>query len=45
MTEKRQIAFVLYPGLTALDVLGPYEVLRLLPNSEVERGRPDCDRP
>jgi transcriptional regulator GlxA family with amidase domain len=30
-----QIAIVLYPGLTALDVVGPYEVLRLLPDAEV----------
>ena len=33
MAEKRQIAIVLYPGMTALDALGPYEVLKLLPNS------------
>ncbi|GAA0950664.1 DJ-1/PfpI family protein [Virgisporangium aurantiacum] len=30
-----QIAIVLYPGFTALDVVGPYEVLRLLPDAEV----------
>ena len=30
MPEKRQIAIVLYPGFTALDALGPYEVLKLL---------------
>jgi hypothetical protein len=30
-----QIAIVLYPGLTALDAVGPYEVLRLLPEAEV----------
>jgi putative intracellular protease/amidase len=30
-----QIAIVLYPGLTALDAIGPYEVLRLLPEAEV----------
>jgi transcriptional regulator GlxA family with amidase domain len=30
-----QVAIVLYPGLTALDVVGPYEVLRLLPDAEV----------
>lgn len=35
MTEKRQIAIVLYPGMTALDALGPYEVLKLLPDSEI----------
>jgi transcriptional regulator GlxA family with amidase domain len=30
-----QIAIVLYQGLTALDAIGPYEVLRLLPGAEV----------
>lgn len=30
-----QIAVVLYPGFTALDVLGPYEVLGRLPGTEV----------
>jgi putative intracellular protease/amidase len=30
-----QIAIVLYPGLTALDAIGPYEALRLLPDAEV----------
>jgi len=30
-----QIAIVLYPGLTALDAIGPYEILRLLPDAEV----------
>jgi transcriptional regulator GlxA family with amidase domain len=30
-----QIAIVLYPGMTALDAIGPYEVLRLLPDAEV----------
>jgi transcriptional regulator GlxA family with amidase domain len=30
-----QIAIVLYPGMTALDAVGPYEVLRLLPDAEV----------
>ncbi|WP_037076977.1 DJ-1/PfpI family protein [Pseudonocardia spinosispora] len=30
-----QIAFVLAPGVTALDVVGPYELLRLLPDAEV----------
>src|SRR5918992_5765053 len=30
-----QVAIVLYPGLTALDAVGPYEVLRLLPEAEV----------
>lgn len=30
-----QIAFVLAPGFTALDVVGPYELLRLVPDSEV----------
>ncbi len=30
-----QIAFVAYPGFTALDMIGPYEVLRNLPGTEV----------
>lgn len=30
-----QIAFVAYPGCTALDMIGPYEVLRFLPRAEV----------
>lgn len=30
-----QVAIVLYPGFTALDVIGPYEVLGRLPNTEV----------
>jgi transcriptional regulator GlxA family with amidase domain len=30
-----QIAIVAYPGFTALDMIGPYEVLRSLPDAEV----------
>ncbi|ETA08472.1 glutamine amidotransferase [Gordonia alkanivorans CGMCC 6845] len=30
-----QIAIVLYPRFTALDLIGPYEVLRMLPDAEV----------
>ena len=30
-----QIALVVYPGFTALDVVGPYEVFRMLPDAEV----------
>ncbi|OBG91276.1 glutamine amidotransferase [Mycobacterium sp. E3298] len=30
-----QIAIVTYPGFTALDMIGPYEVLRNLPDAEV----------
>ena len=30
-----QIAFAAYPGFTALDMIGPYEVLRQLPDTEV----------
>lgn len=30
-----QFAFVAYPGFTALDMIGPYEVLRQLPRAEV----------
>ncbi len=35
MSGKSQIAIVLYPGFTALDALGPYEVLKFLPDVEV----------
>jgi transcriptional regulator GlxA family with amidase domain len=35
MTAMTQIAFVAYPGFTALDMIGPYEVLRNLPGAEV----------
>jgi transcriptional regulator GlxA family with amidase domain len=30
-----QIAIALYPGFTALDFIGPYEVLRWLPDTEI----------
>src|SRR2546421_851583 len=30
-----QIAIVPYPGFTALDAVGPYEVLHLMPDAEV----------
>ena len=30
-----QIAIVLYPGMTALDAVGPYEVLHRMPDAEV----------
>ena len=30
-----QIAIVLYPGMTALDAIGPYEVLRSMPDAQV----------
>ncbi|MGH3861784.1 DJ-1/PfpI family protein [Actinokineospora sp.] len=30
-----QVAIVLYPGVTALDAVGPYEVLRLMPDTEL----------
>ncbi len=30
-----QIAILLYPGMTALDAIGPYEVLRFMPDCEV----------
>ncbi|OBK21410.1 glutamine amidotransferase [Mycobacterium asiaticum] len=30
-----QIAFVAYPGFTALDMIGPYEVLRQMPDADV----------
>jgi transcriptional regulator GlxA family with amidase domain len=33
--EMPDIAIVVYPGFTALDFIGPYEVLRNLPGTEV----------
>ncbi|WP_268968057.1 DJ-1/PfpI family protein [Mycobacteroides chelonae] len=33
--KRKQIAIVVYPGMTALDVVGPFELLRTLPDSEV----------
>lgn len=30
-----QIAIVLYPGVTALDAVGPYEALHMIPGSEI----------
>lgn len=30
-----QIAIVVYPGMTALDAVGPYEVFRFLPDAEI----------
>src|ERR1700732_4207642 len=33
--SQTQIAIVAYPGFTALDMIGPYEVLRNLPDAEV----------
>lgn len=30
-----QIAIVLYPGMTTLDAIGPYEVLRFVPDAEL----------
>jgi putative intracellular protease/amidase len=38
MDEKEkpfQIAILLYPGVTALDAVGPWEVLSRMPNTEV----------
>jgi transcriptional regulator GlxA family with amidase domain len=34
MSGPHQLAIVLYPGFTALDAIGPYEVLKLLPGVE-----------
>lgn len=34
-TETKQIAIVLYPGLTVLDAIGPYEILKTLPGAEL----------
>ncbi len=30
-----QIAIILYPGMTALDAVGPYEVFRFIPDAEI----------
>lgn len=30
-----QVAIVVYPGMTALDAVGPYEVLRFVPGAEI----------
>jgi len=38
MSEKAgrfQIAILLYPGVTALDAVGPWEVLSRMPNTDV----------
>lgn len=35
MSATKQVAIVLYPGFTALDALGPYEVLKMLPDVEI----------
>lgn len=35
MSHKRIIAFVLYPGVTLLDAIGPYTALRAVPDVEV----------
>jgi putative intracellular protease/amidase len=32
--EPVQIAFVLYPGFTALDIIGPFQVLASVPGHE-----------
>jgi hypothetical protein len=40
VTSVMQIAIVLYPGLTALDAVGPYEILRPLPDAEVRFAPP-----
>jgi transcriptional regulator GlxA family with amidase domain len=34
MSQKLQLAIALYPGFTAMDAIGPYEVLKLLPDTE-----------
>jgi transcriptional regulator GlxA family with amidase domain len=34
-TGSLQIAILLYPGVTALDAVGPWESLRFIPNTEV----------
>lgn len=49
MAAAKQIAIVLYPGFTALDAIGPYDVLKYLPCSEIrlvahQRGPIETDR-
>lgn len=39
--DPMQIAIVLYPGLTALDAIGPNEILRLLPDAEIRFVAPE----
>jgi putative intracellular protease/amidase len=34
-TQQRQVAILLYPGVTALDAIGPWEVLSRMPDTEV----------
>lgn len=36
MSSPLQIAIATYPGFTALDAMAPYEVLKLLPDVEVQ---------
>jgi putative intracellular protease/amidase len=36
MSERIEIAIFLYDGMTALDAVGPYEVLARLPGAEVK---------
>ena len=42
-----QIAFLLYPDMTALDAVGPYEVLARLPGAEIRlvAARPRATEP
>lgn len=35
MTQTTQIGFLIYPNMTPLDVLGPAQILSLLPNAQV----------
>ncbi|MES2310519.1 MAG: DJ-1/PfpI family protein [Verrucomicrobiota bacterium] len=44
-----QIAIAIYPGFTALDAIGPYEILKMIPESEIrfvsnQRGPINTDR-
>jgi hypothetical protein len=52
--DVMKIAYVLYPEFTALDLVGPYEVMSRWPDAQVHfvrpitrsgalRSRPDCD--
>ena len=39
-----KIAFVVYPGFTALDIIGPFEVLAFTPGHEACSWPPSRDR-
>ena len=40
--DKKQFSFVLYPGLTPLDLIGPLRALATLPRVDPVRGHRRC---